>query len=78
MVEPARPAPLAEDAPPGDPSAVVRAYHLHRARRRARLEHTRSARRASVRFWAFLLVLLGLAVFLAVTVWHAIHRLFGL
>ena len=78
MAEPARRRHV-KVAPPVDPApAVDRAYHLHRARRRARIEHRRNTRRASLRFWIFLLVLLGLTVFLAVTVWREIQRLFGL
>lgn len=78
MAEPARRR-QAKALPPIDPApAVDRAYHLHRARRRARIEHKRNTRRASLRFWIFLLVLLGLAIFLALTVWREIQRLFGL
>jgi hypothetical protein len=78
MAEPARRTPAAQESPPLDPHAIDRAYHVHRARRRARLERMRKSRRASLRFWAFLAVLLGLTIFLALTVWHEIQRLFGL
>jgi hypothetical protein len=78
MAEPARQPPAANESPPVDPRAIDRAYHAHRARRRARLERTKSLRRAGVRFWAFLAVLVGLTIFLGLTVWHEIQRLFGL
>ena len=78
MAQPARRIPAADESPPIDPRAIARAYRLHRARRRARIEHSRSARRAGLRFWLFLLVLVGLTVFLALTVWHEVQRLFGL
>jgi hypothetical protein len=78
MAEPARRTPAAEESPPVDPDAIDRAYHLHRARRRARVARNRDARRANLRFWGFLLVLVALTVFLALTVWHEIQRLFGL
>ena len=66
------------DAPPIDPSAVADAYHVHRARRHARLRRARERRRARIRFWAVLTALIGLTVFLTVAVWQEIQRLFGL
>ena len=78
MAEPARRAPVAEESPPIDPRAVDRAYHQHRARRKARVEHRRSVRRAHVRFWLFVLVLVAATIVLAVIVWREIQRLFGL
>lgn len=79
MAEPARRQPVSESLPPADPSpAVDRAYHFHRARRRARIERRRDVRRAGCRFWIFLLLLLALAIFLALTVWHEIQQLFGI
>lgn len=66
------------DAPTIDPGAVDRAYLIERARRRARLEHGREARRAHIRFWVTMLVLLVLAIVVIVTVWHEVERLFGL
>jgi hypothetical protein len=78
MAHPAR-RKAADHLPPLDPApAVDRAYHLHRARRRARVEHRRNARRAHVRFWVFLLVLIAATIALAVVVWHELQRLFGL
>lgn len=85
MAEPARDtaaggtgAPDADPPPSIDPEAIDRAYLLERARRRARTEHGRAARRAHVRFWVTMLVLLVLAIVLIVTVWHEVERLFGL
>jgi len=71
-------APSPTDAPPLDPDAVRRSYHLHRARRRARIEHRRRTKRAGARFWIVLVVLVGACVFLALTTWHEVGRLFGL
>jgi hypothetical protein len=77
MAQPARPIPKV-DAPPVDPAPDVdRAYHLHRARRRARIEHRRERRRARLRFWIFLLVLLAGAITLAVVIWREVQNLFG-
>ena len=76
MAEPAR-AP-AHDAPPVDPYAVDRALVLHRARRRARIERRRAQRLAHVRFWVVVVALLALSVFVSLTVWREIQRLFGL
>ena len=71
-------APSADDVPRYDPVAVDRAYLQERARRRARIERTRARRRASVRFWIVLLVLLAASVLLSLTIWREIERLFGL
>jgi hypothetical protein len=88
MAEPARrhplPDPLSGDAaeaegpPPYDPIAIDRAYLQERARRRARIERSRARRRASVRYWLVLIVLLAASVVLVVTIWREIERLFGL
>ena len=77
MAQPARSRRLAEE-PPLDPLAVQRAYRAERAKRRARLDRQRARRRAAVRFFVTLALLLGLSVFLALTVWQQIQRLFGL
>jgi len=78
MANPAR-RPAAGDAPPPyDPLAVDRAYLQERARRRARVERTRARRRAGLRFWLVLLVLLAATVLLSLTIWREIERLFGL
>jgi cell division septal protein FtsQ len=77
---PARPAEpeAADDAPPHDPTAVERAYAAHRARRRAQLRQARARRYARVRFFVVIAVLLGLCIYLTLTVWQEIERLFGL
>jgi len=78
MAQTARRIRAADELPPLDPGqAVDRAYHHHRARRRARIEHRRERRRARIRFWAFLLVLLAGAVTLAVVAWQETQHLFG-
>lgn len=66
------------DVPPIDPTAVSRAYRFHRARRRARLERSRAMRRAGIRFWVVLLLLLAASIVLAVTFWRQVQELFGL
>jgi len=84
MVEPATPrslrqrAPQGDASPPFDPVTVDRAYLQERARRRARSERLQARRRASLRFWFVLLVLLTVTVGLTVTIWREIERLFGL
>ncbi len=67
-----------EEAPVVDPEAVRRSYHLHRARRKARIEHRRRTKRAGARFWVVLVLLVAACVFLALTTWREIGRLFGL
>jgi anti-sigma-K factor RskA len=67
-----------DEAPQLDPDAVRRSYHLHRARRRARLEHRRRSRWAGARFWLVLVLLVAACVVLALTTWREIGRLFGL
>jgi len=66
------------EAPAVDPDAVRRSYHVHRARRRARVEHHRRSRRAGARFWVVLTLLVATCGLLAVTTWREIGRLFGL
>ena len=88
MAEPATRAPAGDeeappiDAPidpiPIDPSAVDRAYLQERARRRARIEHSRARRRAGLRFWIVLLGLVVVSVVLTLTIWREVERLFGL
>lgn len=67
-----------DDTPPIDPVAVRDAYRLHRARRKARIEHRKRTKRAGIRFWLVLAVLLVASVVVAVTIWHEIQQLFGL
>jgi hypothetical protein len=70
--------PTAEDAPPIDPGAVDSAYRYHQARRRARVERRRHQRRAGMRFWLGVLVLVAASVALALLLWQEVERLFGL
>jgi hypothetical protein len=77
----AQPAPSSEHAPedpPIDPFAIRRAYRRERARRRARDDRRRERRLAGLRFLFFVSVLLTLSVFMTLTVWQEIQRLFGL
>jgi hypothetical protein len=68
----------ADDELPIDPRAVGRAYRLERAKRRAREERQRERRLAALRFAVVVFVLLAACVFLSLTVWQEIERLFGL
>jgi hypothetical protein len=77
VAQPARRVVAPED-PPVDPEAVDRAYHYHRARRNARLRHKREKSRARLRFVITFVVLVGLAIFLMLTMWHEVQRVFGL
>lgn len=77
MAEPAR-RPPEPDAPSFDRVAVERAYRLQRARRRARVARTREKKRAGLRFLLVLVALLALSIYLSLTVWHEVERLFGL
>jgi len=67
-----------DDVPVIDPEVVRAGVRLHRARRHARLERRKRTRRAGIRFWFVLVVLLVASVALSVAVWHEIQRLFGL
>ncbi len=67
-----------DDVPVVDHKAVRDTVRLHRARRKARIEHRKRTRRAGIRFWLVLLLLLVASVVLLVTVWHEIQHLFGL
>jgi hypothetical protein len=78
MAEPARRTEAPTSVPSYDPTAVERAYVLHRARRHARVRRTRARRSARVRFFVVLLLLFALSVYIALVVWHEIERLFGL
>jgi uncharacterized membrane protein YhhN len=42
------------------------------------VERSQARRRASLRFWFVLLVLLAVSAVLIVTIWREIERLFGL
>lgn len=67
-----------EDAPPLDPDAIEQSYRIHRARRRARLEHVRERKRAGRRYWIVLVIVLVVAGILAVRTLDEVQRLFGL
>ena len=78
MTEPARgPAP-SEDTPSLDPLAIDRAYRRERARRRARIQHRRAARRSGLRFWMTILVLTFLAAVVVLAAWQQVQTLFGI
>jgi hypothetical protein len=66
-----------ESTPPLDQHAVEQAYRLHRARRRARFERHREKRRAGLRFWLVVLVLVAASVTLGVLIIQEVQRLFG-
>jgi hypothetical protein len=66
------------EEPPVDPTAIDRAYRLHRARRRAQLERRRERSRARLRFLVATLVLAALALALLLVLWREIQSVFGL
>ena len=78
MAQPARRVLAPPEEPPLDPGAVDRAYHYHRARRNARLRRKREKANARLRFLLTFLLLVGLAIFLMITIWHEVQRVFGL
>jgi hypothetical protein len=78
MAQPARRTVAAPEEPPVDPEAIDRAYHYHRARRNARIRRKREKTQARLRFILTFAVLLGLAVFLMLTIWHEVQKVFGL
>lgn len=79
MAQPARRRVAARpEEPPVDPQAIDRAYHYHRARRNARLRRKREKAHARLRFFITFALLVGLALFLLLTIWHQVHRVFGL
>jgi hypothetical protein len=63
---------------PVDPEAIDRAYHYHRARRNARLRRKREKTHARLRFYLAFAFLTGLALFLLLTSWHEVQKVFGL
>jgi len=67
-----------DDVPVVDHEAVRDTVRLHRARRKARTAYRKRTRRAGIRFWLVLLILLVASVLLSVTIWHEIQSLFGL
>jgi hypothetical protein len=78
MAQPARRIAAPTDEPPVDPQAIDRAYHYHRARRNARLRRKREKAHARLRFFVTFAVLVGLALFLLLTIWHEVQKVFGL
>jgi hypothetical protein len=68
----------ARGAPVPRASSIERAVSIHRAKRRARIEHERERKRARARFLALLLALLFFTAFLSLTIWDQIQALFGL
>ena len=78
MAQPARRVVAPPEEPPVDPEAIDRAYHYHRARRNARLRRKREKGRARLRFFVTFAVLAGFALFLMLTIWHEVQRVFGL
>jgi hypothetical protein len=78
MAEPARRPEVVDEALELDPVAVQRSYELHRARRRVHRNRRRETKRAKLRFWLVLLVLVAASVYLSVIIWHQIERTFGL
>jgi hypothetical protein len=78
MAEPARRVAAPSEEPPVDPEAIDRAYHYHRARRNARVRRQREKARARLRFVVVFVALVGLALFLMLTIWREIEEVFGL
>jgi hypothetical protein len=78
MAQPAQRQVTAPQDPPVDPEAIDRAYHYHRARRNARVRRKREKSRARLRFFLTFVVLVGLAIFLMLTIWHEVQKVFGL
>ncbi len=78
MAEPARRPELVDEALELDPAAVQRAYQVHRARRRAHRNRERETKRAKLRFWLVLLLLVAGSLYLSIVIWHQIQRTFGL
>jgi hypothetical protein len=69
--------PLEED-PPTDPNAVGEAYRFHRARRRAHVRHRQERRKAGLRYYGVLLLLLIGTLVIAVTIWSQVRKAFGI
>ena len=78
MAEPARRHLDLDEPPIADPRAIERAYRRERALRRAKVEHRRRAKHASLRFWVMLWFLLVFCVVLALVIWSQVQQLFGL
>ena len=78
MAQPAQRHVVVPEDPPVDPEAIDRAYHYHRARRNARLRRKREKSHARLRFFLTFAILIGLALFLLLTIWNEIQKVFGL
>ena len=78
MAQPARRVAAPPAEPPVDPEAIDRAYHYHRARRNARQRRRREKSHARLRFILVFAVLVGFALFLLLTIWNEIQKVFGL
>jgi hypothetical protein len=78
MAEPAHRIAPVPDEPPVDPDAIDRAYRLHRAKRRMRVERSRERARARLRFFVVVFLLVAAAAALLLTLWHEIQSVFGL
>jgi hypothetical protein len=78
MAQPARRVVAPPEAPPVDPGAIDRAYHYHRARRNARSRRRREKSQARLRFVLTFAILVGLALFLMLTIWQEVQKVFGL
>jgi hypothetical protein len=78
MAQPARRTVAPPEDPPVDPAAIDRAYRYHRARRKARIRRKREKSKARLRFMLTFVVLAGLAVFLLLTTWSEVQKVFGL
>ena len=78
MAQPARSRRREREAPPVDRSAVARAYRQERAKRYARDRRAQERRLARLRFWLVVVLLTSAVLFLTLTVWNEIERLFGL
>jgi hypothetical protein len=77
VAEPARQPTVPDEPPILDPRVVERAYRRQRAKRRARVERTRERSLARLRFWLFMIILISVCVYLALTVWQELQGLFG-
>jgi hypothetical protein len=67
-----------DDDPPLDPDAISRNYRVHRARRAAKARRHRERRRAGIRFWFVLALVVVVAGLIAARTLGEIERVFGL
>jgi hypothetical protein len=78
MAQPARRVAAPPAEPPVDPDAIDRAYHYHRARRNARVRRRREKTKAKFRFIVTFVFLAGFGLFLLLTIWKEVQKVFGL